>query len=217
MIEEAGVTRLHFVPSMLQTFLDYHGRGGCGSVRHVVCSGEEMSAKLQRQFFECLPQARLSNLYGPTEAAIDVTAWECVPGSDDLRVPIGHPIANTQIYILDKLLQPVPEGVVGELCIGGVGVGRGYLNRPELTAERFIRDPFGRNPHSRMYRTGDLGRWRSDGSIEYLGRNDHQVKLRGFRIELGEIEQSLLKLEKVKKQLLLCARMIPTTNASSRM
>jgi amino acid adenylation domain-containing protein len=203
LIEKTEITTLHFVPSMLQSFLDQHRAGCCPSVRHVVCSGEELPASLQRKFFECLPQARLSNLYGPTEAAIDVTAWECQPEDRGHRVPIGRPIANTQMYILDPHRQPVPVGVAGEIYIGGAGVARGYLNRPELTAERFLSDPFSAESEARMYKTGDLGRWRTDGSIEYLGRNDHQVKIRGFRIELGEIEAQLLQHAQVKEAVVI--------------
>ena len=139
----------------------------------------------------CCSQTELHNLYGPTEAAIDVTAWACEAGASTSSIPIGRPIDNTRIYILDAQGEPVPVGVPGELFIGGVQVGRGYLNRPELTAERFIADPFSNDPEARLYKTGDLVRWREDGSIEYLGRNDFQVKIRGFRIELGEIEARL--------------------------
>jgi thioesterase domain-containing protein len=146
---------------------------------------------------------QLSNLYGPTEAAIDVTAWECRREERETRVPIGRPIANTQIYILDEHRRPVPIGVEGELYIGGAGVGRGYLNRPQLTAERFVEDPFSADAHSRLYKTGDVGRWRADGSIEYLGRNDAQVKIRGFRIELGEIEARLLEHARVQEAVVL--------------
>ena len=208
-IEETGVTTLHFVPSMLRSFLDQCRAGECPSVRHVVCSGEELSASLQRKCFECLPQAQLSNLYGPTEAAVDVTAWECRADDQSPCVPIGRPIANMQIYVLDSSKQLVPVGVAGEIYIGGVGVGRGYLNRPELTAERFLADPFSAEPNARIYKTGDLGRWRSDASIEYLGRNDLQVKIRGFRIELGEIEAQLAKHPDVKETVVLAREDVP--------
>jgi acyl carrier protein len=140
---------------------------------------------------EKLPGAQLHNLYGPTEAAVDVTAWTCPPSFAGGVVPIGLPIANTRIYLLDEQGQPAPLGATGELYIGGDGVARGYLNRPELTAERFVRDPFVADTEARMYRTGDLARYLPDGNLEYLGRNDFQVKIRGFRIELGEIEARL--------------------------
>jgi len=209
LIETTGVTTLHFVPSMLQVFLDQHRAGECPSLRHVVCSGEELPASLQRKFFVHLPHAQLHNLYGPTEAAIDVTAWECKPHDDSARVPIGAPISNIQMYVLDHALQPLPIGVAGEIYIGGVGVGRGYLNRPELTAERFIPDPIGADLQARLYKTGDLGRWRADGAIEYLGRNDHQVKIRGFRIELGEIEAQLLRRPQVKEAVVIARQDSP--------
>jgi hypothetical protein len=133
----------------------------------------------------------LYNLYGPTEAAIDVTHWTCRRGEDQHSIPIGRPVANTQAYVLDEHLQPVPIGVAGELYIGGVQVGRGYLNRPDLTKERFLPDPFSPQRGARLYRTGDLARYRADGNIEFVGRADTQVKLRGYRIELGEIETVL--------------------------
>ncbi len=193
-IEAEGVTTLHFVPSMLAVFLDVAGSSVArtGSVRRVICSGEALPATLADRFFERFPSGvALENLYGPTEAAVDVTAWTCVPGAT--RVPIGRPIDNVRIYILDERLSPVPIGVAGELYIGGVQVGRGYLDRPELTAERFVRDPFTSDGQGRLYRTGDLARWLPSGAIEYLGRVDFQVKLRGFRIELGEIEAALVE------------------------
>ncbi len=190
-IEAAGITTLHFVPSMLQSFLSHHESGACASIERIVCSGEELPLALKHKCLSSLPAARLFNLYGPTEAAVDVTAWECTPHDADTRVPIGQPIANIQMYVLDRHLQAVPIGVAGELYIGGIGVGRGYLNRPALTAERFIADPFGSASDAKLYKTGDLARWRSDGALEYLGRNDHQVKIRGVRIELGEIEARL--------------------------
>ncbi len=190
LIGEQHITVCHFVPSMLRVFLEEAEVGRCGSLRHVICSGEALPFELQERFFALL-SCELHNLYGPTEAAVDVTYWTCRRGSERKVVPIGKPVANTQIYILDRLLQPVPIGVPGELYIGGVQVGRGYHNRPELTAERFISDPYSRSPGARLYKTGDLCRWLEDGSVEYLGRMDFQVKIRGNRIELGEIEAAL--------------------------
>ncbi|MDN5781788.1 MAG: amino acid adenylation domain-containing protein, partial [Luteimonas sp.] len=188
-----GVTTMHFVPSMLHAFLEHPGLGrACAGLRRVICSGEALPASLVEAFGQKLPGVELHNLYGPTEAAVDVTAWDCSAGVSGAAVPIGRPVANTRIYILDGFGQPVPVGVSGEIFIGGVQVGRGYLGREELTAERFLADSFVREAGARMYKTGDLGRWRADGNIEYLGRNDFQVKLRGFRIELGEIENNLV-------------------------
>jgi amino acid adenylation domain-containing protein len=185
------VTTLHFVPPMLQAFLETPAVSLCRSIRRVICSGEALPAELQRRFFERL-DAELHNLYGPTEASIDVTAWACRRNDAGPSVPIGSPIANTQIHLLDPHGHPVPVGIAGELHIGGVGLARGYHNRPDLTAEKFIPDRFSPEPGARLYRTGDLARRRADGAIEFLGRMDHQVKIRGFRIELGEIEAWLL-------------------------
>ncbi|MGA4108986.1 amino acid adenylation domain-containing protein, partial [Ralstonia nicotianae] len=190
-IEQAGITTLHFVPSMLQLFLDQVEAGRCQGLRRMLCSGEALPHALQQRSLARFPHSELHNLYGPTEAAIDVTAWRCNAEIHPGIVPIGRPIANTQIYVLDAHRQPVPLGVTGEIYIGGAGVARGYLNRPELTAERFVVNPFHGEGRERMYRTGDLGRWLPDGSLEYQGRADAQVKLRGFRIELGEIEARL--------------------------
>ena len=187
LIQEQQVTTLHFVPSMLRAFVEEESVKNCSSLKRVICSGEALPLELQERFFARL-DCELHNLYGPTEAAIDVTYWQCFPEGNLRTVPIGRPIANTQIYILDSHLQPVPIGVTGELHIGGVGLARGYLNRPDLTNEKFIPSPFSDGLHSRLYKTGDLARYLSDGNIEYLGRIDNQVKLRGFRIELGEIE-----------------------------
>lgn len=187
-IQKEQITTLHFVPSMMQAFVEAEQVDQCKSIRQVISSGEALSFELQQRFFEKF-DCKLHNLYGPTEASIDVTAWECQPGDGAPAVPIGQPIANTQIYILDERLRPVPIGVAGELHIGGKGVGRGYLNRPDLTAEKFIPDSYAQG--QRLYKTGDLARYRPEGSIEYLGRLDHQVKIRGFRIELGEIEAVL--------------------------
>jgi amino acid adenylation domain-containing protein/non-ribosomal peptide synthase protein (TIGR01720 family) len=193
-IAAEGATVLHFVPSMLQLFLEEPGIDGCNSLRRVVASGEALTPELVRRFHERLPGVALENLYGPTEAAVDVTFYPCLPGAEDRSVPIGHPIANTRIHLVDRGGRVVPLGVAGELWIAGVNVGRGYLGRPDLTAEKFVPDPFeAPEGGSRAYRTGDLARRRTDGAIEYLGRIDHQVKLRGVRIELGEIENALLR------------------------
>ena len=192
----AGVTTLHFVPSMLDVFLA-HGEALPDRLKRVLCSGEALPGSLVRRFHAQLPSVELHNLYGPTEAAVDVSAWHCATAPDN--TPIGKPIANTTLYVLDGLGQPVPQGVAGELFIGGVQVARGYLNRVELTAERFIDDPFSPLEGARLYRTGDLARHLPDGNIEYLGRNDDQVKLRGLRIELGEIQAGLTAIAGVKE------------------
>ncbi|WP_152360000.1 non-ribosomal peptide synthase/polyketide synthase [Pseudomonas aeruginosa] len=190
LINREGVDTLHFVPSMLQAFLQDEDVVSCTSLKRIVCSGEALPADAQQQVFAKLPQAGLYNLYGPNEAAIDVTHWTCVEEGKD-AVPIGRPIANLACYILDGNLEPVPVGVLGELYLAGRGLARGYHQRPGLTAERFVASPFVAG--ERMYRTGDLARYRADGVIEYAGRIDHQVKLRGLRIELGEYEARLLE------------------------
>jgi amino acid adenylation domain-containing protein len=197
-IEEQQVTTLHFVPSMLSAFLQHEEFDRCRSVRRVIASGEALSAGLIRRFFENMNWAELHNLYGPTEAAVDVSFWNCSSETGPSgRVPIGRPIANTQLYILDGQQVPVAVGVPGELYIGGVAVGRGYLNRPDLTATRFIPDPYGGESGARLYRTGDRVCFSPTGEIEFLGRVDKQVKLRGQRIELGEIETALRKHQSV--------------------
>ena len=189
------ITTLHFVPSMLDVFLAHGDVSQAAGLVRVMCSGEALPGSLVRRFKRQLPGIGLYNLYGPTEAAVDVTAWNCARPEVPDNTPIGKPIANTRLYVLDGQLQPVPLGVVGELFIAGVQVARGYLNRPELTAERFLDDPF---TPGRMYRTGDLGRYLPDGTLEYLGRNDDQVKIRGLRIELGEIQARLIEHPAVK-------------------
>jgi len=225
LIQQQHITTLHFVPAMLAAFLEAPNVAQCTHLKRVICSGEALPHRLQTQFFQTLPNVELHNLYGPTEASIDVTAWTCHPSPDSpptATVPIGRPIANTQIYLLDSRDRPVPPGIPGELHISGVGLARGYLNRPDLTAEKFVPNPllgkaedrqkaegrrqkaetedpfillrtgFALHPSSFcLYKTGDLARYRPDGTLEYLGRIDHQVKLRGFRIELGEIEAVL--------------------------
>ncbi|MCX8131564.1 MAG: amino acid adenylation domain-containing protein [Clostridia bacterium] len=202
LIKSENITTVHFVPSMLQVFLEEKEIEGCNSLKRVICSGEALSLSLQEYFFERL-HAELHNLYGPTEAAIDVTFWACSQ-KDGLRtVPIGRPVANTQIYLLDKYLNPVPVGVPGELHIGGVQLARGYYRRQELTDERFIPNLFSTEQGTRLYRTGDLARYMPDGNIEFLGRIDFQVKVRGFRIELPEIEAVLEQYPTVQKAVVL--------------
>src|SRR5262249_38190320 len=174
LIAQRHITTLHFVPSMLQVFLAEPGLAACQSLRRVICSGEALPFDLQERFFACLG-AELHNLYGPTEAAIDVAAWARQRRSSQRIVPLGRPLANPQIYILDAHWQPVPVGVPGELHIGGVGLARGYLHRPDLTAEKFIPHPCSAEPGARLYKTGDLARYLPDGPTEFLGRLDHQV------------------------------------------
>ncbi|AXK37906.1 hypothetical protein DVA86_35160 [Streptomyces armeniacus] len=186
---ERAVTTVHFVPSMLQLFLEESTVARCTGLRRVLCSGEALSASLAARCHTLL-SAELHNLYGPTEASVDVTAIQLSPGAE--VVPIGRPVWNTRLYVLDAGLRPVPPGVAGELYLAGVQLARGYLERPGLTAERFVADPFG-GPGERMYRTGDLARWRAEGTVEYLGRSDDQVKVRGFRVEPGEIEAVLAR------------------------
>ncbi|MGY2402561.1 amino acid adenylation domain-containing protein, partial [Pseudomonas sp. SDO5271_S396] len=200
LINAERITTLHFVPSMLQAFLQDARVSTCHSLQRIVCSGEALPVDAQQQVFARLPQAGLYNLYGPTEAAIDVTHWTCIEEDCD-TVPIGEPIANLRTHVLDAGLSPVPVGVAGELYLGGEGLARSYHRRPGLTAERFVACPF--HAGARLYRTGDRVRQRADGVIEYLGRLDHQVKLRGLRIELGEIEARLLEHPDVREATVL--------------
>ncbi|WP_026214256.1 non-ribosomal peptide synthetase, partial [Nonomuraea coxensis] len=196
LMEGESVSLAHFVPSMLDAFLAEPGLGArLGALRAVVCSGEALGAGLAGRFAAALPGASLHNLYGPTEAAVDVTWHPYEPG--ERTVPIGRPVPNTRLEILDDRMNRVPAGVPGTLWIGGVQLARGYVGRPALTAERFVPDPYG-PPGGRLYDTGDLARWRPDGEIEYLGRADHQVKIRGMRVELGEIEAALAALPGVR-------------------
>ncbi len=186
-INRHGVTTLHFVPSMLQLFVEEPTMRTCRSIDRVICSGEALPRDLQDRLLDGL-DVELHNLYGPTEAAVDVTWWHCDPSSPLGTVPIGYPIANTQIHIVDRDLQRLPAGVAGELCIGGVQVARGYHDRAELTADRFVADPYSDVAGATLYRTGDLVRYLPDGAVDFLGRFDHQIKIRGQRLELGEIE-----------------------------
>jgi len=189
-IAERGVTVVHFVPSMLEVFLREKGVEACGSLRQVFSGGEALSPQLRDRFLARL-SVPLDNQYGPTEISIDATRWVCAADQDPWRVPIGRSIANARIHLLDRSLRPVPIGVAGELCVAGPGVARGYFGRPELTAERFIPDPFGQG--GRVYRTGDLARRLPDGNLELLGRADQQLKVRGVRVEPGEVEAALLR------------------------
>ncbi|QFY90417.1 amino acid adenylation domain-containing protein [Magnetovirga frankeli] len=196
-IERFGVTLAHFVPSMLDVFLSCLEDGRADParlrrLRYVFASGEALDARLVERFNRLLHVpfgCELHNLYGPTEATVDVTWQPCSPWPGGARVPIGRPIANTRIRILDPSGQPVPIGVSGEIHIGGIQLARGYLQQAALTEQRFVADPL--LPGERLYRSGDLGRWLADGRIDYLGRIDHQVKVRGYRIECDEIEQAL--------------------------
>jgi len=202
LIIEYKVTAACFVPSLLQAFLEEPESANCKSLRRVTTGGEKLSIELQDCFFERLAAA-LHNGYGPTEATIGATFWTCerLPGQSD--VPIGRPIANTQIYLLDSQLLPVPVGVPGELHIGGAGLARGYLNNPDLTAAKFIPNPFGKTAGERLFRTGDLARYRPDGTLDFLGRIDDQVKIRGVRIEPGEVQAAIRQHPSVEAAVIL--------------
>ncbi|MEW8027564.1 MAG: amino acid adenylation domain-containing protein, partial [Candidatus Thiodiazotropha sp.] len=202
LIIKHSITTMHFVPPMLEMFLEEPGVRSCSSLRRIICSGEALSHKLVQHYYSLL-KTPLHNLYGPTEASIDVSYWACKADANSKSVPIGRPIDNVQLYILDESLNQVPIGIASELHIGGAGLARGYLNRPKLTAEKFIPNPYSTLPGERLYKTGDMVLYRSDGSIEYLGRVDHQVKLRGFRIEPGEIESAIERHSLVSKSLVL--------------
>ncbi|MFD7735538.1 amino acid adenylation domain-containing protein, partial [Kitasatospora phosalacinea] len=205
LIARQAVTTLHFVPSMLRAFLEEPDLATrCTSLRRAFCSGEALPADTVERWYAALPDVPLHNLYGPTEAAVDVTYHPTTPGTGT-TVPIGRPVWNTRLYVLDAALRPCPVGVAGELYLAGVQLARGYLGRPGLTAGRFVADPYG-GAGERMYRTGDLVRYRVDGSVEYLGRTDDQVKIRGFRIELGEVEAALAALAGVAQAAVVVRR-----------
>jgi len=191
MISRYQVTLAHFVPSMLRVFLEGADLARCGSLRQVLVSGEALTAGLHRVFAESCLRAELDNLYGPAEAGIDVTRWNCRRDRVESPVPIGWPCDGVDIHLLDRDGDPIVGDAEGEIYIGGIQVGRGYLGQPAHTAECFVPDPFGATPGARLYRTGDRGRRRPDGALEFLGRIDDQVKLHGVRIEPGEIEAVL--------------------------
>jgi len=198
LIVEKGVTILQLVPSLLRMLLEEKPLASCQSLRRVFCGGEVLTRDLQQRFYEQLKNTQLYNLYGPTEATIDTTYCLC-SNQPPVFDSIGKPISNVQVYLLDPRLQPVPMGVIGEIYIGGAGIARGYINRPDLTSQSFIPNPFNHVNSSRLYKTGDLARYLPDGSLQFIGRIDHQVKLRGFRIELAEIETQLSQYPGVKQ------------------
>ncbi|HEU4452036.1 MAG TPA: amino acid adenylation domain-containing protein, partial [Longimicrobium sp.] len=202
-LHREGITTVNLVPSMLQVLLEHPKAELLAGLERVLCGGEALPGALLQRFHERLPHVALHNLYGPSEAATALTALHCTPEEARSTVPIGRPTGNVRVYLLDGAGRPVPAGVPGELYIGGVGVARGYLDRPELTAERFVPDPFGGTPGARLYRTGDLARWLADGRMEFLGRNDFQVKIRGFRIEPGEVEAALASHAAVREALVV--------------
>jgi len=210
LIARERITTLHFVPSMLRAFLEVPDLVAPPSLRRVMASGEALAPDLVRRFFARLPGVELHNLYGPTEASVDVSYWACVPEPPRGAVPIGRPIANLRLHVVDRASRPQPVGVPGELLLGGAGLARGYMARPELTAAAFVPDflgnALGDAPGGRLYRTGDLARLLPDGQVEYLGRLDHQVKIRGFRIEPGEIEAALASHPWVRECAVLALR-----------
>ena len=184
------ISILHCVPSLLRLLVEEPAFDESPALRAVMCGGEALAPQIVTRFHS-RSRAKLYNVYGPTEAIIDSTYWLCEERNAHSTIPIGRPIPNARVYILDELLRPLPIGVAGNLYIGGAGLARGYVRRPDLTAEKFIPDPFSGEPGARLYKTGDLARYLPDGNIEFLGRSDYQVKIRGFRIELGEIEATL--------------------------
>ena len=213
LLSEGEVTTLQVVPSLLRVLVEEGVIERARSLRRLFCGGEELPAELRERVLESY-EGELCNLYGPTETTIEVTSWRCERGSGPGRTPLGRPIANTQVYLLDAELSPVPVGVPGELHVAGVALARGYLGRAGLTAQQFIPNPFSDTPGRRLYRTGDLGRYLPDGTIEYLGRLDHQVKVRGHRIELGEVESELLRHPAVREAVALAR---PDPHAGTRL
>jgi amino acid adenylation domain-containing protein len=211
----AKVLRNHGVSVLFQTTALFNRHAAASpqvfaGLRYLLFGGEVSDPNAVRKVLRDGHARHLLHMYGPTEATTFATWYSLVSmTADATSVPIGRPISNTQVYILDALLESVPIGVTGEIYIGGPGLARGYLNRAELTAERFLPDPFSADPKARIYKTGDLGRWRADGNVDFVGRNDHQVKIRGFRIELGEIETQLLKHEQIEAAVVIAREDVP--------
>ena len=206
-IQEERITVLQLVPMQLQMILEQPHCGRCVSLKRVYCGGEPMSRELAAAISSRLPNVNLYNMYGPTETTIDATCCHHLGHDKEPTVPIGTPIANTQVFILDESMSPVPVGIKGELYIAGHGLARGYLNNPETTAACFIPNPFSTNAGERMYRTGDHGKWLPEGVIEFCGRSDHQLKIRGNRIELGEVESVLVGHDRIRQ-----AAVVPREN-----
>ncbi|MDM8548428.1 amino acid adenylation domain-containing protein [Desulfobacterales bacterium HSG2] len=204
-VAEKGITILELVPSMLRMLLDEIERGDSRSdlrsLRWLVPTGEALPPQLCARWFEFYPNIPMLNAYGPTECSDDVSHFRIdkAPGPEVANIPVGSPIINTKLYILDKRSEPLPIGAIGELHVGGICVGRGYLNNPLKTGDAFVSDPFSDDPEARLYKTGDLARYLPDGNIEFLGRMDYQVKIRGFRIELGEIEVLLNRHSSIRE------------------
>lgn len=200
-ISTYGITTMHFVPSMLNIFVDYlqnrSPREKLKGLSRVFASGEALIPGHVKKFYETVEGAYLYNLYGPTEATIDVSYFNCIPGKEYKSIPIGKPIDNIALYVLGENNEVQPIGVPGELHIAGAGLALGYLNKPDLTKKKFVDNPF--NPGQKMYKTGDLAKWLDDGNLEFLGRIDNQVKIRGLRIELGEIEANIAAYEQIKE------------------
>ena len=198
LIAKERITVAHFHPALLRAVLQEPDAARWTSLRQVFCGGETLPRETQRLFFDTV-RAELCHQYGPTETTIDVAAWDCAPDDTRAVIPIGRPVSNTQLYVLDESMRPAPVGLPGELHVGGLALARAYLNRPRLTAERFVPDPFSSEPGARLYRTGDRARLLSDGAVQFLGRVDGQVKVRGYRVELGEIEAALASYPGVRE------------------
>lgn len=198
-IEEENVTVIHFVPCMLNAFFETD-LVGCRGLKYIFCSGEELTGKIVSKFFKMFDETTsLINLYGPTEAAVDVTYWNCTKMDIDKKIPIGYPIDNTQIYIVDENNVRVPNGIMGEIVISGIQLARGYINRDELTKDRFRNIFIDGVGEVRVYKTGDLGTMCQEGYVHYYGRMDQQVKIRGLRVELGEIESNIKEMANVNE------------------